>query len=1698
MQKYKDLYKMIYSKTLERKNELSKINNISSTIFPVDAIETKEVINFSSGGKVPLLNSSAIYFYEDLLNDKYLIDRTSVEPHKIYDLVDFISRTKVGILIWDREGLVDPASIKVYVTGTDKIVFIVNRRKPPFLSVQYFKGIYSYARYNNNVDVVIPDRFKNSFMVWTKLPDSDSAAIEWIDPIIEGGYAKVPIRAQGGYSILLITEDIRFYNMVPQYNGAFSYISFPEEIGYTDVSNIFIWKNRVPGFTQPIFHTPLHDGVKLEDVYRTSLLFDGETGYVSFGSFPEYNEVTIHIRLKINTFGNYSQILQRGNSDGKGWSIRTTSDKRVIFQFKAHDESKNIASSVLNTGTWYDIVVTAKNNENTKPNIYVNKIRQNENIISNSAEDSETDELVLARQANEGTNYADIEVDLIQIYDKILRFTDIVNISNGIPIYTNLKHRWLMNENDGITVYDDIGNIDGELFDGVEWNHVVDDESPRLIAFSKRISFTEQYTDFLHKYNEYRDYMNEYLNNTLPQFVKDYEPYKPDVTMDTLSSEFRDKMVTASKDFPDFLKKYLEREASISFNTYDTSNNNPEFTRSSSATNVDGTYSILQNNIPRYIESDVLEKRGLIIEDHVSNKISDPLFINEILMDENESDNAANWSVSKYNDMLDLNVKVTNKTLRHTALSNNGKIRLNTPSMIITKSSPLAIQFKIKYFKDTSGAHDLWGYGEAIGESENDRMNLQSYLHTTYTDDDGYTYFEYRIPEDTFSGSGDRISFGLWGPDNGYDEKDYIIKEFQVTQTEHGGYTFTTVDKSRDLLKIPSKGVLNPSEGSFEIWFTPKIFDPAVNTRIVQTNIPDLSSRFIIYIQSNGSLRFAIAGTDSPSKIITSDPGIINPRDLYYICMTWKDQIMYAYINGQLIGIAEVGSDAIIGEFFYICADYNGYQINNSIVHDIRISNIRRSASEISSNYYNKNDLVIDEYTTYKLYYDSFNKTIRLPNDFMHPVKIITNHDLRKRLLFVNGLNISPAKCSYNRTTRKWTFEFRANDIIGDKIIEVDTGEQYEPYYETRPIESNTLVFGPSSHFSNCKEFDLFEHTPATEESQGQLRLMNSNEYILDKDENLITVELNDNVVALANTYQLPGSGESVKFSPDGRYVVTINQNSPILNLLKRVGDNLVLTDSYTLPSIIQGEGIAFSPDGEYIAVVREGSSPRFALFKIVDDSLVLASTYNIDYGCYGVDFSPDGTHIAVACYSVAGVVLLKRNGDSVEEVDSYLFENTSASARRVSFSPDGQYLAVTNVEDPGLCIFRLNDDELELITSYSTTFSAVGLRFAPNGEYLAVGYLLESMYGIYLFKFEDDGLELLDDYSMPNIALSIDFSHDSLYMATAGGSTTHQFCVFKIEDDSLNLIFNSRPGSSFARGVSFSIDDYIAVVHYGAPYLSLFKLHRNKLGKYICICERKYNKIYSENHSTDGLLQNLPRWVSFVPKERMIIFLNGRLLEQDRYYLFDPYRYTVVKGDTAIATDLDTNTVDGETFTGYFTTELELVEYNVELEDGQEIIVLNNKDLPFSKKYNLVFIDGKLIHPDDIKEIDNYRFSVNAQSINNMCIFRKKIEFTEKDKFSGIEDKWAEYLKTLGDEDLVDLIGPLNKVNDNENNSRSVYLEERHLFEILYHYCMKGRESLTEDDQIMIPIELPGTMLPDGRIPISTMRSGPYPRYPL
>jgi hypothetical protein len=400
---------------------------------------------------------------------------------------------------------------------------------------------------------------------------------------------------------------------------------------------------------------------------------------------------------------------------------------------------------------------------------------------------------------------------------------------------------------------------------------------------------------------------------------------------------------------------------------------------------------------------------------------------------------------------------------------------------------------------------------------------------------------------------------------------------------------------------------------------------------------------------------------------------------------------------------------------------------------------------------------------------------------------------------------------------------------------------------------------------------------------------------------------------------------------------------------------------------------------------------------------------------------------------------------------------------------------------------FSLTSYPIITPSSIITRTNPNGMLFFSDGINIAPISITRSANSMYVSRFKDS------DITASSI-VGVDIGRTVDPYVQYGNITSTTFIVgpsSRVTSHPTYKAFVTSPGTTLRKCDPLPIVSTILDRN-----LAKLRFNQADVGKHIHVIGDQYNRILTKSNNQTGLLK-VPLWASFIPKSDIYVFLNGRLQPSARTYIFDPFRYTVTKGDTVLVTDLDTNIATGEAFTVLLSNQLSEVNHTITLANGNKIIEMTNKAFPFSTKTHLIFVDGKFIHPDKIKVIDNYRFSLDVKSTNKLRIVRKNMADTFTPLLENVKDKWTQYLATLSTAAIESLLGPLFTVTNQENNDRTVYYGERHYFEILYNYCLKDRRMLTPEDAAAIPIELPNVLLPDGRIPISSIRPG-APRYPL
>lgn len=164
-------------------------------------------------------------------------------------------------------------------------------------------------------------------------------------------------------------------------------------------------------------------------------------------------------------------------------------------------------------------------------------------------------------------------------------------------------------------------------------------------------------------------------------------------------------------------------------------------------------------------------------------------------------------------------------------------------------------------------------------------------------------------------------------------------------------------------------------------------------------------------------------------------------------------------------------------------------------------------------------------------------------------------------------------------------------------------------------------------------------------------------------------------------------------------------------------------------------------------------------------------------------------------------------------------------------------------------------------------------------------------------------------------------------------------------------------------------------------------------------------------------------------------------------------------------------------------------------------IITLSKKDFPFSKKYMMVFINGKFIHPDNIVEISAYSFALkNVTSTSNMCIYKLATYNNDllnmSSLFSTVTNDWDTYVSTLSYINLKTLLNLSDLVNT-DSTLFNITNQTQYLYEILYKFVLtETRFSIDEESFSDLLLHDFAPLVQNGRIVLNANRGTNPPRY--
>lgn len=264
----------------------------------------------------------------------------------------------------------------------------------------------------------------------------------------------------------------------------------------------------------------------------------------------------------------------------------------------------------------------------------------------------------------------------------------------------------------------------------------------------------------------------------------------------------------------------------------------------------------------------------------------------------------------------------------------------------------------------------------------------------------------------------------------------------------------------------------------------------------------------------------------------------------------------------------------------------------------------------------------------------------------------------------------------------------------------------------------------------------------------------------------------------------------------------------------------------------------AFSPDGSLLAF---GFASSITVYDTATWAPVAGMPINISDPTHGMEFSPDGTMLAVATAGFNSQYLRVYDTSDWSLITGY--PTTVAYGTDVSFSPDGTLLAVSGTGDVGLKVFNTSD----WTTAHSTSGFGYGVQFSNDGAKLIQGRDNASPY-LTIYNVADWQQDTIIGPILEGQTNDISFSPDGTLVAIGvhvGAYMLYTSDWSRAPDDVVN--------TNNVRSIRFSPDgDYVVVgTQGGSP--SCFWAYRWPGGEPITDVYETTQIVWCVRFSSDG-----------------------------------------------------------------------------------------------------------------------------------------------------------------------------------------------------------------------------------------------------
>lgn len=198
-----------------------------------------------------------------------------------------------------------------------------------------------------------------------------------------------------------------------------------------------------------------------------------------------------------------------------------------------------------------------------------------------------------------------------------------------------------------------------------------------------------------------------------------------------------------------------------------------------------------------------------------------------------------------------------------------------------------------------------------------------------------------------------------------------------AVQLEAKPYNTSFIDGTRaaETLTIPTAGVLNPQEGTVECWvYVNDLIKNTATNRYIFAHTTSIGSPYpnclrLYHSINNQWVLNSSNGAGQASNLVVPDT---LPVGWHHFTVRWSSSELALFIDGVKVDyiVNSYLPEALANNIYFGRWVDGTYGFINSLIDDLRISNIARSDEEILAAYESNQPLPVDQYTTLKLGFD--------------------------------------------------------------------------------------------------------------------------------------------------------------------------------------------------------------------------------------------------------------------------------------------------------------------------------------------------------------------------------------------------------------------------------------------------------------------------------------------------------------------------------------------------------------------------------------------------------------------------------------------------------------------------------------------------------------------------------------------------------